>query len=388
MKNIQTLNKISSAGLNLLPEDLYNHGNDINDPVAILVRSQDMHSLEFPAGLRAIARAGAGVNNIPLDKCSQKGIVVFNTPGANANAVKELVILGILLASRNAYIGINWVKGLKASEKSVKEQIEKGKSQFVGPEIQGKSLAVIGLGAIGVRLANDAAALGMDVSGYDPYISVESAWNLSSMVKKADSLDDSLKNADYVSINVPYNTSTHEFMNEERLSMMKKSAILLNFSRAELVDSDALVKFIDERRINMYVTDFPTEEMLKHDHIIPLPHLGASTPEAEENCARMAVDQLRLFLEEGQIRNSVNYPDCSLNRDGQKRLIITNKNIPNMIGQITPVLADAGINIADFLNRSRGDNAYNIIDVDNEVNGDVIQKLQDIEGVTMVRLIS
>ncbi len=388
MKNIQTLNKISPAGLDLFPKDMYSHGDNIEDPVAILVRSQDMHSRELPAGLKAIARAGAGVNNIPLDKCSEKGIVVFNTPGANANAVKELVVLGILLASRNAYMGINWVKGLRASEKTVKEQIEKGKSQFVGPEIYGKSLAIIGLGAIGVRLANDAAALGMDVSGYDPYISVESAWKLSREVKKADSLDESLKNADYVSINIPYNSSTHEFMNEERLSMMKKSAILLNFSRAELVDSNALLKIIDARKINMYVTDFPTEEMLKHDHIIPLPHLGASTPEAEENCARMAVNQLRLFLEEGQIKNSVNYPDCSLSRNGQKRLIITNKNIPNMIGQITPVLAGAGINISEFLNRSQGDNAYNIIDVDNDVNADVIQKLQNIEGVTMVRLIS
>ncbi len=388
MINIQTLNKISPIGLNLLSSSLYTHNNEVENPDAILVRSQDMHSMNLPKSVKAIARAGAGVNNIPIEKCSEKGIVVFNTPGANANAVKELILLGILLASRNAFMGINWVKGLTSSEKTVKEQIEKGKSQFTGPEIQGKILAVIGLGAIGVRLANDASTLGMKVIGFDPYISIESAWMLSSSVIKGDSLEKTLKDADYISINIPYNTSTHEFFNEKKLSMLKNDSILLNFARSELVESSALLKLLDERKIGMYVTDFPTEEMLQHDNIIPLPHLGASTPEAEENCAKMAVEQLRLFLEEGQIKNSVNFPDCSLSREGQKRLLVANKNIPNMIGQITPILADAGINIAEFLNRSRGDYAFNIIDVDVDVDPSIIKSIEAIEGVTMVRLIS
>ncbi|MCU0845815.1 MAG: phosphoglycerate dehydrogenase [Spirochaetes bacterium] len=385
MYKIQTLNKISAKGLEQLNHDRYEYASEIINPDAILVRSQDMHSMELPSTLKAIARAGAGVNNIPIDKCSSKGIVVFNTPGANANAVKELVLLAILLSSRRIYPGISWVKSLAGGD--VKALVEKHKSAYVGPEIKGKRLGVIGLGAIGVMVANDAVGLGMDVWGYDPYISVESAWGMSRSVKKSTSLDSLIAESDYITIHTPLNKDTREMMNAGKFGMMKKGARLINFARGELVNHADLKEALSNGTVSFYVTDFPTDDIITLDNVIPVPHLGASTPESEENCAIMAVNQLVDFLESGNIHNSVNFPECVLPFYGKKRLVIANRNVPNMIGQITPLLAEHKINIADMLNKSRGDYAYNIIDVDNGADEAVLGKIMGIEGVLMARVI-
>ncbi|HSV97803.1 MAG TPA: phosphoglycerate dehydrogenase [Spirochaetota bacterium] len=387
MYKIQTLNKISAKGLDLLNHDRYEYASEIINPDAILVRSQDMHSMEFPATLKAIARAGAGVNNIPVEKCSAKGIVVFNTPGANANAVKELVLLAILLSSRRIYPGISWVKSQAGSGADIKALVEKHKSAYVGPEIRGKRLGVIGLGAIGVMVANDAVALGMDVWGYDPYISVESAWGMSRSVKKSTSLDSLISESDYITLHTPLNKDTREMMNAGKFGMMKKGARLINFARGELVSHADLREALSNGTVSFYVTDFPTDDIVIMDNVIPVPHLGASTPESEENCAIMAVNQLVDFLESGNIHNSVNFPECVLPFSGKKRLVVANRNVPNMIGQITPMLAEHKINIADMLNKSKGDYAYNIIDVDNGADETVLGRIMGIEGVLMARLI-
>ena len=387
MYKIKTLNKISSVGLELFPRDIYEVASEIPNPDAIIVRSYNMHDMEFAENLLAIARAGAGVNNIPVEKCSQLGIAVFNTPGANANSVKEIVIAGLLLSSRKVIQGINWAKTLIGKGDEVPKLIEKGKSQFAGPEIKGKRLGVIGLGAIGVMVANDARALGMQVTGYDPFISVESAWHLSSDIERAKGPEEIYSNSDYITLHVPLAESTKNMINKSAFKRMKKGTRLLNFARGGLVNENDLKDAIDDGTISCYVTDFVTEDLLKMENVIAIPHLGASTPEAEDNCAIMAVNQIKDYLEKGIVRNSVNFPTCEMAFNGKKRIIIINKNIPAMVGQITSVLADADVNISDMINKSKGDVAYNIIDIDSDINEKDVGKIRKIEGIVKVRVI-
>jgi D-3-phosphoglycerate dehydrogenase / 2-oxoglutarate reductase len=384
---IQTLNKISTLGLELFPRENYEIASEIVNPDGAVVRSFDMHEMAMPESLKVIARAGAGVNNIPIDKCSQKGIVVLNTPGANANSVKELVIASLFLCSRKVYQGITWAKTLAGKGDEVPKLIEKGKSNFEGPEIFGKRLGVIGLGAIGVKVANNAIALGMDVLGHDPIISVEAAWELSHNVKRAMGLDGLLSKSDYITLHVPLNDKTKGMINRDKFGLMKKGVRILNFARGGLVNNEDLKWAIKEGIVAAYVTDFPDEELLKMDNVISIPHLGASTPEAEDNCAKMAVTQVKNFLEFGNIKNSVNFPDCEMEPAGHTRITVGNNNVPNMVGQITTLLAAEKINIADLLNKSKGDLAYNIIDIDGAVNDGAVAKLKAIKGVIMVRVI-
>jgi len=384
---IQTLSKISPAGLELFSRDLYEIASEIIHPDAILVRSHNMHQMELPHTLKAIARAGTGVNNIPIDACSARGIVVFNTPGANANSVKELVITGLFLASRKIVQGIQWAKNLADRGDEAPKLVEKGKSQFAGTEIKGKKLGVIGLGAVGVMVSNDAVSLGLQVTGYDPFISVESAWGLSREVRKAQGLESLLADSDYLTLHVPLNEETEGMINHSRFAIMKRGMRLLNFARGGLVNTADLREAIDMGIVEAYITDFPDAELLNMERVICIPHLGASSFEAEENCAIMAVNQIRNFLERGNINNSVNFPDCEMGIIGDHRLVIANRNIPAMVGQITAVLADERINIADMLNRSRGDMAYNIIDIDGEISEKSVEKIRSIDGVLMVRLI-
>ncbi len=388
MFKIQTLNKISTIGIDLFPRDYYEIASEILNPDAILVRSANMLDMSLPKTVKAVARAGAGVNNIAVDKCSEQGIIVFNTPGANANGVKELVLTGMLLSSRKVIPGINWAKGLVGKGDEVPKLIEKGKSDFAGPEIKGKKLGVIGLGAIGVMVANDAMELGMQVTGYDPFISVEAAWGLSRNVKRARVLESLIAESDYITLHTPLNDKTKSMMNRERFAIMKKGARLLNFARGGLVNNDDLKEALKEGIVSYYVTDFPDEDLLKMDNVISFPHLGASTPEAEDNCAIMAVNQIKAYLEHGNIKNSVNFPDCELDSFGKKkRIVIANKNVPNMVGQISTILANEKINIADMINRHKGDFAYNIIDIDGEIPSGIIEKLKTIDGIIMVRQI-
>ncbi len=388
MFKIQTLNKISTVGLDLFPRDKYEMASEILNPDGILLRSFKMHDMDIPETVKAIGRAGAGVNNIPIDKCTEKGIVVFNTPGANANGVKELVLASLFNSSRDLFGGVAWAKTLIGKGDEVPKLVEKGKSNFAGPEIKGKKLGVIGLGAIGVSVANDAASLGMKVTGFDPFISVEAAWGLSRSIKKASSLDKLIAESDFITMHVPLNDNTKGLLNAEKFNMMKKGVRILNFSRGGLVNNKDLLAAIEEGIVAKYVTDFPDETLLKADNVISLPHLGASTPEAEDNCASMAVEQIMDYLENGNIKNSVNFPACRMERTpGSTRIIIANKNIPNMVGQIAGLLAEQKINIAEMLNKHRGDNAYNIIDTDSEITEDLIGKIKDIEGVIMVRVL-
>lgn len=387
MYKIQTLNKIAACGLNRLPRDNYESATEIVNPDGILLRSADMHSMEIPASVKAIARAGAGVNNIPLDKCTERGIVVFNTPGANANGVKEIVIAALLMSSRNIYEGITWTNSLKGKGADVPALVEKGKSQFVGPEIQGKTLGVIGLGAIGVLVANAASALGMKVMGYDPFVSVDAAWKLSHDVSKCTSLDTLIAECDYITIHVPVNKDTKNLFNEERIGRMKKGARLLNFSRNGLVDNAAIKAAIASGHIAGYVIDLPEDELIGVDKILCVPHLGASTPESEDNCAVMAADQIRDYLEYGNIKNSVNFPACSMAPSGKTRITVSNKNVPNVLSNLTAAIGAAGLNIDDMLNKNKGDIAYNIIDVTGAVADDLAAKLQAVEGVIAVRVI-
>jgi len=386
MFKIQTLNKIASCGLEQLPRDNYESATEIGNPDGVLVRSADMHSIEISSSVLAIARAGAGVNNIPLPKCTDRGIVVFNTPGANANGVKEIVIASLLLSSRNLFEAITWAQGLKGKE-GVPELVEKGKSAFVGPEIQGKTLGVIGLGAIGVKVANAATALGMRVLGFDPFISVEAAWSLSRDVVKAPSLDTLVAESDYITIHVPLTADTKNLFNAERISHAKKGMRLMNFSRSGLVDNAALKAALVSGHMGGYVIDFPEEELLGVNKVLPIPHLGASTPESEDNCAIMAANQIREYLEHGNIKNSVNFPSCELAPSGKTRITVANKNVPNVISNLTAQLGAMGLNIDDMLNKNRGDVAYNIIDVTGDVSPEVVERLQRVEGVIRVRLI-
>lgn len=387
MFTIQTLNKISANGLDQLPRDNYEIATEISNPDAVLVRSADMLEMELPKKLKAIARAGAGVNNIPVDRCTDKGVVVFNTPGANANAVKEIVLASLLLSSRKIMQGINWAQTLKGKADEVGPLVEKGKSQFVGPEIAGKKLGVIGLGAIGVKVANDALALGMEVIGYDPFLSVEAAWGISREVAKAASLEQLIAVSDYITIHVPFNNKTKGTINKDKIALMKKGVKILNFSRGGLVVNEDILEAIDAGIVSTYVTDFPEDELLGNDRIITVPHLGASTPESEENCAVMAAKQLRHFLEYGNIKNSVNFPVCYLDWSGKTRITAAHDNIPNMVGQITTLLAANKINIADMLNRSKDKIGYTIIDIEGSISEDVIEKIKEIEGIKTVRVI-
>ena len=387
MYTIQTLNAISPVIYNHLPQDSYTVAKETAAPDAIIVRSASMLDMEFPASLQSIARAGAGYNNIPVDKCTEAGICVFNTPGANANAVKELTLAGLLLASRDIIGGVEWVKELKPGETSVAKQVEKGKSQFVGPEIQGKTLAVMGLGAIGVLVANAAATLGMKVIGYDPFISVENAWALSTTIQRATSLDAMLAEADYVTVHIPLSDKTRNMIDEQVLAKMKPSAALLNFSRAELCDTAAVLTALQAGRLRKYVIDFPTEAVIGQPGVIALPHLGASTPESEDNCADMAALQTRDYLETGSIRNSVNLPACELEPAEKHRITVIHKNIPNMIAQITAQLAGANVNIEHLVNKSRKDVAYTVVDSLDDLPADIVETLSAVEGIIRVRVV-
>ena len=386
MFRIQTLNKISPIGLDLFPRDKYEIASDIPNPDAILVRSADMNSVEIPSSVLAIARAGAGYNNIPVQRCSESGVVVFNTPGANANAVKEITLAAMLLASRDIVGGINWTSSV-ADRADVAELVEKEKSKFTGPELKGKTLGVIGLGAIGVMVANDAVALDMDVIGYDPYISVDAAWNLSREVIRAETLESLLSKSDYITLHIPLSDATKGLLDAEKFRQMKKDAKIFNFSRNALVKDKDIIEALNSEKLSAYVTDFPTVELLSCKKVICIPHLGASTPEAEDNCAIMAVRQTIDFLEAGTIRNSVNFPRCKLDQRAPHRLLVANKNIPNMVGQITTILAGASLNITDLINHHRDEYAYNIIDTEQKIPSQVLDQIGKVEGIIRVRSI-
>ncbi len=381
--NILTLNKISKIGTTRLGEQ-YTVGDDVQNPEGILVRSANMHEYEMPDSLLAIARAGAGVNNIPVDACAEKGIVVFNTPGANANAVKELAIAALLLSSRNIVDGIKWAEGLTGDD--VAKQVEKGKSQFVGPEIMGKKLGVIGLGAIGVHVANAAQALGMKVYGQDPYLSIKSAWSLSNNVQMA-TLAEIYAECDYISIHAPLTADTKEFINKTSIALMKDGVRILNLARGGLVNNADMAAALEEGKVAKYVTDFPDAEVLAMKNALCIPHLGASTPESEDNCAVMAVDQMKEYLEHGNIVNSVNFPNTEMARSGKNRICIIHKNIPAVLSSISGTIAEDGINISNMTNRSKGDFAYTIVDCDSDVSEDNVKDISNIEGVLRVRVL-
>ncbi len=385
MYKVQTLNKIAKIGLDVF-DDKYTYGNEVENPDGIILRSFNMHEMEIPESLLAIARAGAGVNNIPLDKCSEKGIVVFNTPGANANAVKELVIASLFLASRKVVQGIAWAKTLIGEGENVSKLVEKGKSSFAGPEIQGKTLGIIGLGAIGVRVANAAHALGMNVIGYDPYLSVDAAWKVTRAAEHANDIDTLLAKSDYISIHVPATKDTTGMFNQDLFRKVKKGVRILNFSRAELVDVNSVLKALEDGIVAEYITDFATEELLKSDRVIVMPHLGASTPESEDNCAVMAAKELKDFLENGNITNSVNFPNCDMGKVSGARVTIAHKNIPSMLSQISAVFTKDNINIENMVNKSRGDYAYTMIDTHSSIDGKLIDELKSVDGVIKVSL--
>ena len=387
MFRIRTMNKISAPGLELFPGDRYEVAADLPNPDAILVRSADLRGARLPDSVLAIARAGAGVNNIPVGECSGRGIVVFNTPGANANAVKELAIASMLLCSRNIVGGINWAASIAGEAGGVPELVEREKARFGGPELRGKTLGVVGLGAIGAMVANDAAVLGMDVVGFDPFISVDSAWSLSRAVARADSLDGLLAGADYLTLHAPLCDDTKGLLNAEKFRLMRKGARIVNLSRGGLVNEADMIEALNGGKLAAYVTDFPSARLLACKGAICIPHLGASTPEAEDNCASMAARQLVDFLESGEILNSVNYPPCRLERRAPHRLLVTNRNVPNMVGQITTLLAEANVNIADLINRHLGGLAYNIIDTEQEIPEDVLGRLGQIDGVARFRIV-
>ena len=384
---IGTLNKISPKGLQQFDSEKFQVSDEDNNPDAIIVRSASLHDMDFGKNLKSIARAGAGVNNIPIDKCSEAGVVVFNTPGANANAVKELVISGLLLSSRKIHQGIQWTQKQIGKGDEVSTLVEKNKSNYSGPEIAGKTIGVIGLGAIGMLVSNAAEALGMRVIGYDPYISIESAWQLSKNVEKAHNLDQILAESDYISLHLPLMDETKGFIDEGKMNKMKKGVSILNFARGGLVNKKDLLVALEAETVRCFVTDFPDESLLGNDKIITLPHLGASTPESEENCAVMAVNQTCEFLENGNIKNSVNFPLSEMPRNGGSRIIIGNKNVPGMVGKITGVLAEQNINIADMLNKHKGDMAYNIIDVDGDVTEAQIAKIKEVEEIVLIRVL-
>ncbi|HOV68992.1 MAG TPA: phosphoglycerate dehydrogenase [Clostridia bacterium] len=385
MYKILKLNEIAPIINNYLPADKYTIGKDIASPDAILIRSADMHEFKFEDNLLAIARAGAGINNIPVDKCSELGIAVFNTPGANANSVKELLICSMIVMSRNLVPAVVWTGTLKNGSEPVAKLVEKGKKQFVGPELKGKTLGVIGLGAIGNMVANDAHALGMEVLGYDPYITVENAWRLSRGVRRCTSLDQLYTESDYITIHIPLMESTRGYLDKAAFDKMKKGVRILNFARSELVNIPDLIAALESGHVAGYATDFPTEELIGRENVLAIPHLGASTPEAEDNCAAMAAQQLADYLETGTIKNSVNFPDCELPHTGKYRLTVFHLNIANMVSQITNALAGAGINISGMINKSKDMYAYTVIDLDEEPDEKILKKISEIESVIRVR---
>lgn len=382
---VRLMNKISQEGLKRLPADRYEVGEDLDHADAIMVRSASLHDAAFEPELKCIARAGAGVNNIPLDRCSEQGIVVFNTPGGNSNAVKELTIAGLLLASRKIVKGIEWVKTL--DPEGIAKAVEKGKSQFAGPEIAGKKLGVIGLGAIGVQVANAAAALGMDVYGYDPYISVRAAWTLKARIHHISELKTIFEECDYITLHLPLMDSTRGMLNEEAFAQMKDDVRIVNFARDALVDEDALAAAIAQGKVAAYVTDFASPKLISLDQVIITPHLGASTPESEDNCARMAANEIRDYLEWGNIRNSVNMPELALNPSARNRICIINRNVPNMVAKIASKLGECGINIENMANKARGNHAYTIVETNDTIDQAAIEEIRRSEGIIRVRVI-
>jgi D-3-phosphoglycerate dehydrogenase len=391
MKTIKTLNNIAESGLNVFNKDLFTINNDSENPDAIMVRSFNMHTMEFGNNLKAIARAGAGVNNIPVEKCTEEGIVVFNTPGANANAVKELVLTLLMASSRNLFDGVAWTKTLVGEGVHIPKLVEAGKKQFVGKEIKGKTLGVIGLGAIGALVANDALDLDMDVIGFDPFISVDTAWNLSRNVQRAMSIEQLFANSDYITVHVPLTDDTKGMFNQETFGIMKQGVHILNFSRGELVNETDMEVALESGKVGKYITDFPNDNILKMKNTVPIPHLGASTQESEENCAIMAARQVKEFLNTGNIKNSVNFPNASIPYTGQRRVAVFHQNVPNMVGQITLAISSYNLNIADMINRSRGGYAYTMVDIDNQINSDIIsglvEKINKIDGIVTTRII-
>ena len=385
MHKILTLNNISPVGLERFPRESYEVASEIQHPDAILLRSFKMHDMEVPATVKAIGRAGSGVNNIPVDLMSKAGIPVFNAPGANANAVKELVIAGMLMGSRNLCQAWDYSRSLEGDDEAIGKAVEAGKKQFVGFELPGKTLGVVGLGAIGVQVANGALAQGMNVIGFDPGITVKRAWEMSSDVRQAASIEELLTNVDFVTFHVPLVDATRDMINTERVKLLRDNAIILNFSRKGVVDDEAVVAAIDAGKVYAYVCDFPNNLLKNHPRVITLPHLGASTQQAEENCAVMVVEQVRDYLENGNIRNSVNFPEMHMPRTGGYRLAIVNENVPNMLGQISTCMADAGLNIKDMLNKSRNDLACTLVDVDSEVKPACLEHMAGIKGVLNVR---
>ncbi len=383
MIKVQVLNNISPLGLDKFSKDIYDVSEKNNDPDAILVRSAKMHEIEIGPNLKAVGRAGAGVNNIPLEKMSDKGVVVFNTPGANANAVKELVIASMLLASRNICQGWSYVNSLPLE--NLKVAVEDGKKQFSGSELPGKTLGIVGLGAIGVEIANAAYTLGMDVVGFDPSITKKNAWKISAEVEEALSIEELFSKSDFVSFHVPLVDATKNLLNAKRIALLPKGSVIINLSRDGIVDEDALMKALDSGKVKYYVTDFPVNDMKNHDKVIALPHLGASTSEAEDNCAVMIAKQIKDYLENGNIVNSVNFPDARMPRAGKERLAITHRNIPNMVRQITKAIAEEEANILDMINKSRGDFAYTLIDIEHEISNTVIENIKRVEGILTVR---
>lgn len=386
MFKILTLNNISVKGLERLSRDRYEVASEIQHPDAILVRSFNMHELEIPDSIKAVGRAGAGVNNIPVERLSARGIPVFNAPGANANAVKELVLAGMLLACRNICQGWAFARNLQGDDSSIHHEVEAGKKRFVGFELPGRTLGVIGLGAIGVQVANAALTLGMKVIGYDPTITVQRAWQMDSDVQQATSLDDLLSRSDFVTFHVPLTEETRHMIDARRLRIMKDNVVLLNFARNGIIDDRAVVEAMTAGKVYAYVCDFPNNVLKDHPRVVTLPHLGASTGEAEENCAIMVAEQLRDYLENGNIKNSVNFPNVYLPRtEGGYRLAVVNANIPNMVGQISTRLAEVGLNILDLINKSRGNLAYTLLDIETEIPLSTINEISAIEGVLAVR---
>ncbi|MDP2762657.1 MAG: phosphoglycerate dehydrogenase [Sideroxyarcus sp.] len=383
--HILTLNKISPVGLKQLPAARYETGNDIAQPDAILVRSHNMHDMEIPDSVLAIARAGAGTNNVPVQQMSARGVPVFNAPGANANAVKELVITGMLLSSRNIVPALGFSAGLRGDNASMHKQVEDGKKEYAGTELSGRTLGIVGLGAIGRLVANAAIGLGMKVIGFDPEITVEAAWSLSSQVRKAHSLEDLLKHSDFVTLHVPLVDATRNLIDAKRVAAMKAGGVLLNFSRDAIVNEEAVLAGLAAKHLRYYVCDFPSNNTIGDDKIIALPHLGASTAEAEENCAVMVAEQLRDYLEHGNISNSVNFPNVAMPRESKSRLSVANANVPNMLGQISTALAAAGINIHNMMNKSRGEMAYTLVDIDTPAPAKLITEIAAIPGVLKVR---
>ena len=388
MFNVLTYNNISPAGLDRLPESRYKVGPEIENPDAIMLRSFSLHEQSIPTSLKAVGRAGAGVNNIPVDEYTKRGIPVFNAPGANSNAVAELAIAGMLLAARNIVPALNFVSNLEGDEKSISNEIEKNKKHFAGFELSGRTLGVLGLGAIGVRVANSGAALGLNIVGLDPFMSLENAWKLTSSAIPATGIDDLVSRADMISLHIPLNEKTKNLFSKDHIKNIKKGATLINFSRAGVVDEAAVLEALDSGALHAYVCDFPTPALINHPRSIVLPHLGASTEEAEDNCAAMVADQLREFLEYGCIRNSVNFPEVVVAPSSEGvRICIANQNVPGVVGHISSVLGEAGLNILDLLNKSRGDYAFTLVDIHADAPPEILERIRSLDGVLSVRVI-